>query len=718
MSKHPTATRACGQIEAPATWRLLAERIRVACACVLALVAASVPAVGGSICVDATNVADPAPNGSPEHPFPTIQAGIDAADDGDEVVIRSGVYKGAGNRQLEVRPAITVRSESGPEDCVIDCEGVGLGIDIAGRIFRVVADPVTGILVKTELSRVLNGLTVTNAASSGLHVFDARVTVSRCVIAENTHEDSPGVGGGVNSLDSDLVFTDCRITENSVPTSGWGAGIWCSGGTLDMTDCAVERNQSDGPMGGGGIYCFQVGPVLITRCAIRDNKAQDGGGIVLSQSDVTFTSCTISGNSAKYAAAGLDCSESTVVLTNTVIFGNECDPAIGFASVMSCGDGTTVTIANCTIQGNSAAGEALFSTSDEALTITNSVLWDNGGTQIYGKATVRYSDVQGGWPGTGNIGVDPLFADAEQADGPGGSDEGLRLLPSSPCLNAGDNDAVPPDRADLDHDGDINEPIPLDRAGNPRVFDGTVDMGAFELQGSPGQCVLTVNVQGRGTVTLDPPGGTYDAGTSVQLTATPASGWHFVSWQGDATGTGNPASVLMDASKAVTAVFEQNLAGQYVVTVNVQGQGTVTLDPPGGTYDAGTSVQLTATPASGWHFVSWQGDATGTSNPTTVVMTSDRSVVASFESEAQTAPTGACCFTDGSCTVLTAAACAGQGGTQQGDGTTCEPNACSTSSGRLAPTGVCPAASTALIGLCLAGLLRSRGRRVRDVGNP
>ena len=78
--------------------------------------------------------------------------------------------------------------------------------------------------------------------------------------------------------------------------------------------------------------------------------------------------------------------------------------------------------------------------------IANSILW-NGGNELweeYGAiATVTYSNVQGGWPGDGNIGADPLFVDADGPDGISGTDDDdLRLLIGSPCTDAGDNSGV------------------------------------------------------------------------------------------------------------------------------------------------------------------------------------------------------------------------------------------------------------------------------------
>jgi len=102
---------------------------------------------------------------------------------------------------------------------------------------------------------------------------------------------------------------------------------------------------------------------------------------------------------------------------------------------------------------------------------------------------VSYCDIQSGYAGQGNIDADPLFVDPDE--------DNYRLTAASPCIDAGNNTAVPADTADLDGDGDTTEPIPVDLDHNPRFFDDTgmpddgyppagapfVDMGAYEFQG-------------------------------------------------------------------------------------------------------------------------------------------------------------------------------------------------------------------------------------------
>jgi hypothetical protein len=130
-----------------------------------------------------------------------------------------------------------------------------------------------------------------------------------------------------------------------------------------------------------------------------------------------------------------------------------------------------------------------------------------------------------------------------------------------------------------------------------------------------------------GSVTLNPPGGTYDAGSVVSVTATPAPGYVFTGWGSDLSGTVNPESLLIDADKSISASF----APSVTLTVAAASGGSVVLDPPGGVYAAGTSVTVTAVAGPGYGFVGWGGDLSGTTNPQTLVVDTDKSVSASFD---------------------------------------------------------------------------------------
>jgi hypothetical protein len=139
---------------------------------------------------------------------------------------------------------------------------------------------------------------------------------------------------------------------------------------------------------------------------------------------------------------------------------------------------------------------------------------------------------------------------------------------------------------------------------------------------------LSVNSVGNGDVTLNPSGGTYNAGTIVELTAVPDAGWSFSGWSGHLSGSNNPESIIMDSDKTITAIFE-GLA-DYDLLVTIEGSGTVSLNPPGGTYYDGENVTLSATPDPYWEFSGWSGDLIGSNNPESTVMDSDKNITATF----------------------------------------------------------------------------------------
>jgi uncharacterized repeat protein (TIGR02543 family) len=174
--------------------------------------------------------------------------------------------------------------------------------------------------------------------------------------------------------------------------------------------------------------------------------------------------------------------------------------------------------------------------------------------------------------------------------------------------------------------------------------------GAGATMSSPTNCsgttaTYTLNTSSTpsagGTVSKSPSAASYNAGTVVTLTATPAAGYVFTGWSGDATGTASSIDVTMDANKTITANFEQSATGTYTLTTNVSpsGGGTITRSPNAASYSSGTSVTLTATPASGYTFTGWSGDATGTASSVTITMNANKTVTASFQQSGGTAST-------------------------------------------------------------------------------
>ena len=118
-------------------------------------------------------------------------------------------------------------------------------------------------------------------------------------------------------------------------------------------------------------------------------------------------------------------------------------------------------IINCLVVNNENDG---FNSYSSNFSIKNSIVWGNSPHQIYEGSDVTYSDVEGGFLGTGNISNDPKFVNSEIDD--------FRLLSTSPCIDSGTNDT--------------GYPLELDFEGNKRIVDGncdenaTVDMGPLE----------------------------------------------------------------------------------------------------------------------------------------------------------------------------------------------------------------------------------------------
>jgi uncharacterized repeat protein (TIGR02543 family) len=140
---------------------------------------------------------------------------------------------------------------------------------------------------------------------------------------------------------------------------------------------------------------------------------------------------------------------------------------------------------------------------------------------------------------------------------------------------------------------------------------------------------FTLNaIANNGTVIKNPVLAVYNSGTTVQLTATPNSGYTFVSWSGDATGSVNPLSVTMTANKNITANFI--LTGSGFTLNVVANNGSVLKNPDMISYTSGASVVLNATPNSGYKFTGWSGDATGSVSPLTVIMSADKNITANF----------------------------------------------------------------------------------------
>ena len=425
----------------------------------------------------------------PSQDYPTIQDAINAADDYDMVLVADGTYTGTGNRDIDfLGKAITVRSQSGPENCIIDCNGTG-GDEHRGFYFHSGEDA----------NSVLEGFTIINGFQmygGGIYCDRGNPTITDCTISDNSAESWKG-GGGIYCKYSNAIISNCDIIGNT--TEGQGAGIHCEYGSPTIYNCTISGNT-----GGGGISCHEGSPT-ISNCTIIGNTTEgSGGGIYCDGDSPIITNCTISNNSAggrHLGGGGIYCGySSSPTITNCIINGNSAESRGGG---ICCAD-SGPKINNCTVTGNKAGykggGIHCFGSSP---TITNCIFWDNEalvGPEISLGANssiwVNYTDVQGGrddvyigpycpyctlnW-GLGNIDTDPCFVlpgywvdandpniIAEPNDPNAVWLEGdYHLLPNSLCIDTGDPCYIPePNETDLD--------------GNPRIIGDAVDMGAYE----------------------------------------------------------------------------------------------------------------------------------------------------------------------------------------------------------------------------------------------
>ncbi len=139
---------------------------------------------------------------------------------------------------------------------------------------------------------------------------------------------------------------------------------------------------------------------------------------------------------------------------------------------------------------------------------------------------------------------------------------------------------------------------------------------------------LTVGTVGSGMVIPDNTNNPHPAGVVITITATPDAGWYFANWSGDTNGSVNPLQVTMNSNLSITGNF---LAfPTYALTLVTNGQGTIALNPPGGSYLSNSVVTATATPATGWVFAGWSGGTNSSVNPLTLTLNASLSLTGTF----------------------------------------------------------------------------------------
>ncbi len=328
-----------------------------------------------------------------------------------------------------------------------------------------------------------------------------------------------GNGGAVISAhpSNDVTFLDCSFADNDAPV--FGGAIRNFGGTLDARRCRFERNTS-GSLG-GAVYRDAGGSmVLVDSTFVANTTGVDGGAVYITGTPVTIVNCAFFRNQAGGYGGAVSATSAPVVLVNCLFDGNRADGNGAYArsgAALANRHGV-LSATNCTFANNAAVrsggnsnkgngGGFYHGVWNTRSKLDNCVFWGNtdGGETIEGAQifvdpqshappVVTHSLIHGLVPGgnfdsgfnINNIGDDPLFDDEVGTDGIiGTEDDSLRLTFGSPCIGAGSNAAVPSDAADVDEDGNVLEPVPIDLDGQPRFGECVVEMGAYEFAGGP-----------------------------------------------------------------------------------------------------------------------------------------------------------------------------------------------------------------------------------------
>jgi len=314
--------------------------------------------------------------------FGTIQAALDAAGIGDEIVVRDGTWTGDGNRNLDFGGKdLVLRSQNGPDACILNAEG---NASVNQRVFNfqgnetreAVVDGFTitggyatwefqigstggGINCKNGSSPTIQNCIIENNQANGgagIYVSGSNPYIQTCIIRNNVVVTANGLAGGVYLGGSNGTVNDCEIRSNS---AGSGAGIALSLGTPLVYNCRVIANIATN--NGGGIFISSSGSA-IRFSTISGNEAAQGGGIFCSSSSEIYK-CTISGNLASDngpdtgRGGGILCfGVGSNDITYTLLANNTCDQAGGGSQVALVEDTAhpSVVMEHCLMVGGPA----------------------------------------------------------------------------------------------------------------------------------------------------------------------------------------------------------------------------------------------------------------------------------------------------------------------------------------------------------------------------
>ncbi len=461
----------------------------------------------------------------------TLQAALELADVGDDIWVAAGTYyptstddlEGAFNndrtKHFRLKEGVYIYggfngTEVSPDQRNWETNLTQLSGDInePGNIddncYRIICNINNDTRIQDT---ILDGFTISDANADGwyegslwvnlmrggglLGYYDNLIIVN-CTFKNNTSEQN---ASGAYIEGNNIQFINC-LFESNRSTEGDGGGLYINAYNVSLIDCEFRDNVV-GPeefvaadAGFGGAFFSYGKNILLENCSFENNSVSTtdmgcGGALMLFLGDYKIENCLFEANSLDLvfpsgvpvgggAIAAFDCNLS---VTNSIFNGNYSNSAYGGSAIMAqeqmssdYNGGTSIVNSVFVDNHSSTLINTLSFEEIRETNLTNCIIFNNSSNSIgdYNSiTTVTYSNVQGGFTGTGNIDADPMFVNAAAGD--------FRLLAGSPSINTGDPAGVPPAPE-------------TDIIGTLRPQDGAVDMGAYEYDTTPPDVTLTL----------------------------------------------------------------------------------------------------------------------------------------------------------------------------------------------------------------------------------
>jgi parallel beta-helix repeat protein len=271
-----------------------------------------------------------------------------------------------------------------------------------GGIYITMSNPLIYNCIFINNSAYINGGGIINCQ-------DSNSVLNNCTFYGNSAVKN---GGGISiERNSDPTLISCNFYLNSAE---FGGGMSNENSNPILTNCQFSKNSADDD--GGGIFNGLESNPTLANCTFRENfSVQDGGGMMnRERSNPAVTNCRFSGNRSDSNGGGISNTDSNPAVTNCILTGNTANLSGGGIY----NDFSSPIIINCTFSGNRAGGWGggiiqLFGRA----TMTNCILWGDTPSEIMtiepiseGSILPTYSNIQGGFPGEGNLDIDPYFA--------------------------------------------------------------------------------------------------------------------------------------------------------------------------------------------------------------------------------------------------------------------------------------------------------------------